>query len=551
MSGSRPRNASRRARPPVLVLALALAAAGAGRARAQEVGPAADPATLEGRPIRRIEIDTRGVFGTDSASALDGFYRFAERLHIRTRPGTVRHLLLLREGRSWSARRAEESGRVLRSSGFLEPVLVEGRPAGDSVDVKVVTRDEWSTDPQFSLAGGGDRIYGTIGISEDNLLGLGKSFGFFYREDPAGISRGIRYDDPALLGTQVRLHYLASDGSAGAVDELGLEQPFFSQESRWRAGGAWRRVADRARLYQEGEEAAVFDRRLDDLRFWLGAGHGTDGQVLRATALFVSRTRYFGPSETQPGAPPAFGGPADSLTLRGPGLELEWWRPRFVSRRGLEEVGRIKDYDLGPSLRLLAEGSLRSLGGTNDEALVRADASLGAAAGAGFVLGEVGVRSRISSEGALETIGAGDLRWRAQSMRGHSFVAAVNGVASHRPARDFQVRIGGLNGLRAYPVWALTGTEAVRLNVEQRWWLKDDVAGVLSLGTVVFYDAARVWGPGAEDSPWHHGGGVGLRFGAPRAALGPTLRLDLAWPVSPTVDGRRDPALTFSTGQAF
>jgi len=144
-----------------------------------------------------------------------------------------------------------------------------------------------------------------------------------------------------------------------------------------------------------------------------------------------------------------------------------------------------------------------------------------------------------------------EARWYTTWTRDHVLVLAALAAEGSRVARDYQLVVGGLNGLRAYPVQAVAGHELVRLNAEERWRLPFDFGGLLRLGAAAFYDAARAWGPGADATSWFNAAGVGVRLAPPRSALGPVFRVDVAWPVSPTRDGERAAVLTFGSSQAF
>jgi hemolysin activation/secretion protein len=144
-----------------------------------------------------------------------------------------------------------------------------------------------------------------------------------------------------------------------------------------------------------------------------------------------------------------------------------------------------------------------------------------------------------------------DARWHHKWRPGHVLVLSAFGMGGKDAPRDFQVVVGGLNGLRAYSVQALAGNELVRLNAEQRWILVRNRWDLISVGMAAFYDAARAWGPGAVGTGWFNAAGFGMRFSTPRSALGPVIRLDVAWPISPTRDGSREAVFTFGSSQAF
>ena len=111
--------------------------------------------------------------------------------------------------------------------------------------------------------------------------------------------------------------------------------------------------------------------------------------------------------------------------------------------------------------------------------------------------------------------------------------------------------VGGLNGLRAYPVHAVAGKRLVRWNVEDRHALVSNLFQFMTVGSAVFMDGARGWGSGAEGTGWFTDAGIGLRIAPPRAAIGPVIRVDVAWPISPTRDARREPVLSIGSSQAF
>src|SRR5262249_19919924 len=121
-------------------------------------------------------------------------------------------------------------------------------------------------------------------------------------------------------------------------------------------------------------------------------------------------------------------------------------------------------------------------------------------------------RWRRSPEEVLETATG---RWIWQSSPAHTFEAAALGAAGSRPPRNYQVVVGGLNGLRAYPVHAVAGKRLLRWNVEDRHDIVRDLFQFMTIGSAVFADGARGWGSGAEGTSWFTDAGVGLRIAPP------------------------------------
>ena len=168
--------------------------------------------------------------------------------------------------------------------------------------------------------------------------------------------------------------------------------------------------------------------------------------------------------------------------------------------------------------------------------------------GFGLAQGSIETRLRRSPREMLQAV---DARWVSRSFARHTLVLAAEGISGLEMDKDFQLVVGGLNGLRAYPVQAVAGRRLWRLNGEDRWKVPGVFGDLLSLGAVAFTDAARAWGPGSSTSEWFVDSGVGVRLSAPQWTFGRVLRADVAWPVTPTRDGRRLPVVTFGSSQAF
>lgn len=503
-----------------------------------------------GMPIRAVHLTIGEVFDPVPPGALRPLYLLANKLHVRSRESTVRAHLVLEPGQPFTTRRLQQQERVLRALDFLQPESVSVRAIRDSVDIRLRTRDVWTTQPEMNLERAGGRQFGTFGIAERNLFGLGKSLAIYYSEEPAGISRRIAFDDPAVFDTRVRFRYNAADGTSGASDLFSLWQPFLTEDDVRTWGISWYRSGSVARLFQGGEELASFDRDVNDFETWYGIGARDEGIVRRLTFSYRVLDREFGPSPLAAGASPEFAGPFITERFRRLGIEARLWKPNFLERRGVDRPDRIEDVDIGPSIAVTAAISPESFGSSADEGFFQARADFGAETrfGIGTVRGVLSTRLR---RRPIEMVRSVDLRWTKQSGIRNTLVLAAHGVAGSSVPRDFQIVIGGLNGLRAYPVHALAGREAIRLNAEQRTTVARDLGSLLSIGIAGFWDAARAWGPGAVGTTWFHDAGVGLRLAPPSSAYGNVLRLDVAWPISPTRGGERDPVFSFGSTQAF
>ena len=521
----------------------------------ERYGPVTDSvliARCEGLPIRRVDVSCRDIFDPVPAGRMNGFYNLANQLHVRTRERTVRSQLLLAAGDVWRAERVRETERLLRGLEFIEPDPVLSRRMGDSVDVLVVTHDQWTTQPELNLERGGGRTYGSIGFHERNLLGLGVGLAFAFREDPTGQTRTGSISGRRLFGTQLEGQYQAGTGQGGVSNAVSLRDPFRSLDDplSW-AVSLWRADFNH-QLFKDGSLAAEFPFAFQMNHFeWSTGSRAPDGLVRRFALTFVRHDRTYGPTENEPGFEGTFPGGNEELRLRWVSGRALFWRPRYVVRRAVDLFDPAEDFDLGDIVELEGGVILRAFGSTANEGLVRARLEAGRETrrfGFGYARGRMSTRLRGDP---LETMATLDARWIQQPARDLAIVLAAYGQAAAEAPREVQYVIGGLNGLRAYPVQALAGTQVWRFNAETRWIAARGIADIASIGGALFVDAARAWGPGGDREPWHHDAGFGLRVSFPHASLHQVARIDVAFPLSPSRDGKREPVFSFGSSQAF
>jgi hypothetical protein len=117
----------------------------------EPVAPAASPvpsfAELEaaGATIGEIRIDPRNIFDLSDPQEDKWLFRWANRLHIQTRPGVIERSLLFKSGEPVSARVMEETERLLRSNSYLYDVRL--RP----VAYRSRSSTCWAPAPRFGL----------------------------------------------------------------------------------------------------------------------------------------------------------------------------------------------------------------------------------------------------------------------------------------------------------------------------------------------------------------------------------------------------------------
>jgi hemolysin activation/secretion protein len=105
---------------------------------------------------------------------------------------------------------------------------------------------------------------------------------------------------------------------------------------------------------------------------------------------------------------------------------------------------------------------------------------------------------------------------------------------------EIQIRLGAENGLRGYPVRQLVGDRSLRVSIEERFFIADDVLQFVSLGVAAFFDSGYAWPEGESIRLCDLKSDVGLSLLVGRNRISsttPGFRFDLAYALNP-IEGR-------------
>jgi hypothetical protein len=197
--------------------------------------------TYNGKHIRNIRIETIDPFGYGSADkkVKSKWYDwFTNHLHSNTRNSTVNNYLLFQKGEEYNAQKMYESERLLRTMPFINRVNIsisDSTSTKDSIDVVVKVLDSWSLKPRLSYSG--SKI--GLGVTEENVLGLGHELNFLYRNDSKEKQDYLlgSYTAYNLFGSYINAQILGErDFSKNERINLSVTRDFFSPLTKW-AGG--------------------------------------------------------------------------------------------------------------------------------------------------------------------------------------------------------------------------------------------------------------------------------------------------------------------------
>ena len=129
-----------------------------------------------GKIIRNIIIETLDPFGqsvtNETKKPRNGFERFGNSIHLKTKNFTIRNLLLFRKNGICDSLLLKESERLIRSQRYVREVVVTPiflSSTNDSIDVKVRVLDSWSLIPNGSYSSN----QSSLKLTERNLFGFG------------------------------------------------------------------------------------------------------------------------------------------------------------------------------------------------------------------------------------------------------------------------------------------------------------------------------------------------------------------------------------------
>jgi len=519
-----------------LVLVGVLCAPATPGAGAEDVAP--------GTPIMAVRIDRHDVFDLDDASTSAWPYRWVDALHIVTREDFIRSLLLFRVGDPLDPARLAESELILRGTGFLNPVSIAARPVPGGAEVIVETHDQWTTGVRASFGMSGNRRYVGFGLSEDNLLGMGKSLLFDVTSDPERISTTFRYKDMTFLHSRWQLELEHQSSSDGSTDHLRFEYPFFSLATPRAAGVDWMRDESRKYLWSDGERRVTGEANTRTWEVWggvrmPGGGIRTDRLIVGAfgeRVLFRNWESLTGPPYPQP----------QDRDLVGPELGWEHRTFRWKVVRGFRAWLRQEDLPLGPNWTVTTGLSLPLFGGDRVRLRYHGAFESGQLRGRTFTWQRVDLSGRVESGGLGNAIthleaggaitGSAGVRIRVAADLGH----ALDG--------ERQLTLGADTGLRGYDPYTFDGTSRVVANAEWRGRITGELLHVAALGLTAFADGGKTWGArvGPSTEGWRGDVGAGLLVELTRTSIVRILRFEVAIP-----DRGRRPVYLVTTDSLF
>jgi outer membrane protein assembly factor BamA len=532
-------------------------------ARSESARPAVQPilaprpetqAIPPGSTIGEVRVVAKDIFDASNPGEDRKLFHLANHLHRTTRTGVIERQLLFKPGDVFSPELIDESARLLRTNDYLYDVDIRPVLRDDGkVDVEVTTRDVWTLQGGASFGRAGGRNSTSFSLDDSNFLGTGKEVALERIGTIDRTSDLVRYTDPNLFGSRVRLLASYADNSDGGRQRLEIERPFYSLDTRWAAGVRTFRDDRLESLYTLGKAETFFRHQTDSIEAYGGFSPGLeDGVTHRWEAGFTYTRDDFSRTTKLPGlgfrgglgkALLLFPLPPDRV-LAYPWVRFESIQSRYVVEKDLDRIQRSEDLNLGRQYSVLLGLSSPTFGGDGTRWVAQSAISDGWRPTPGqIVLFQLGASTRWSQGDAENLVAGGRVRYYLRDLGSEVFYASLGADLAHRLDGEDQLLLGGDSGLRGYPLRYQAGDRRFLLTLEQRFYSDREVFHLAHLGAAVFFDAGQAWFVDTltlrdralrQDRQVLKDIGLGLRIASSRSSRGAVLHLDVAFPLDRT-----------------
>jgi hypothetical protein len=491
-----------------------------------------------GATIGEIRVLAQDIFDTQDPDEDRLLFRWANALHIQTRPAVIRRSLLFKSGEPVSLRLIEETERLLRSKRYLYDVQLRPAAVHDGVvDIEVLTRDTWSLDPGLSAgrAGGANAV--GIQLKEYNLLGSGAALSLGHSRNVDRSGNELQLSSERTFGSWIAVALSLASNSDGRRQAASIAQPFYALDARWAAGVSALKDDRIDAFYKAGEIASQYRHRQDQAELFAGWSRGLEnGWVQRyALGLHYRDDAYAKEAGLVPPTPLP-----GNEKLVAPFLRYSLIEDRFDRELNRNLIGRPEFFALGLAASVQLGYAAAGLGSSHTALLYAATLSRGF---------EPAPRQTLITSGALSGQYA-EGKVRRQQLDGQAqyylpqsprwlFYAAAAGALQTNPEPVDALLLGGDNGLRGYPLRYQSGTRSALFTVEERCYTDLYIWRLFRVGGAAFVDAGRAWGgvnTNRVNPGWLADVGFGARIVSARAAFSNVLHLDLAFPLNATAD---------------
>lgn len=493
------------------------------------------------------------IFDETKTSENTSFTRWANRLHIRTKPHVVKQQLLFKEGDVFSIERLQESERIIRSNAFFYDASIKPlKVCNNQVTVLVEVRDLWTLLPDigYTRNGGGDNS--RLGFRDSNFLGLGKEVVVVHKRDDERSGVTFTYFDPNLLASRYRLRLQHEDNDDGTVHAFNLQRPFYALQTHWSNGLILKRSEQLDKLYFRNHVIQTFEHQQKLINTFIGRSVQSGDNITHRWFLGYTFNQHdFFSTEA---SVPVEDIP-ENRKYAYPWVAWQMIENAFIEVTNHNQMNRTEDLNLGWDVWFQLGHASESMASGNQgyvfDGYLRKNFKLGVKRVLNIDTTLSGIKS---DEGLIDFKTIVATRFYYNHSDNQQFYALLQLSKSHRLFKDKQLLLGGDLGLRGYPSRYQSGDRSVLISIEHRFYFNYELWQLFNTAGVVFADIGRAWFKRRDNGI--NGGvlkdiGFGLRFSPTRAGKDVVLHLDLAVPLDKDDKGLNALQINFEAKKSF
>jgi len=512
--------------------------------------------------VKVIQLDIKDAFegSTVHSETEQNLFDLGNKLHIESKPKTIRRRLLFNEGDTLTKDLLLEAEKSLRTEEFLADAIIEvmQNQNGTAV-VKLTTYDQWTTVPAAGLQrSGGEWIY-FFGPVESNLLGTGQRIGFFMGHDLQRDTRWMDYNNNALFPERLHLAAHSAWLSDGYSHLFSLSKPLETRTDRYAFSVSLSAGENSEYYFFDANQLGLLPDSLANAkagmshyleRFDRIATNDVNVTVTRSygSSLKLSLVPEFNRHERFSNDTTIFANQSilDILPLNANvldpnsrldyllGATLSLYKYQYKTVQNFNNLKWSETIETGWRISTKISQNQKWMGARNHDFYFSHSAVYNNAwFDAFYVNSSLSSRYFFSPQGAFnDGYNAGNIELQYKPVYFTSTFLSSNWSNYFAKGKFAQLLLGEDNGLNGFPNYYYAGQARILFEAEQRFF------PVLELGTLVpaFAIFANAGNTFPDYEKWdlndlHYSLGLGLRLGASKSTQKVVNHLNLSWPI--------------------
>lgn len=486
--------------------------------------------------IRSILIESRDIFDLSDPEENNWLTRSMNALHIETRKRAIESQLLFKPGNTFNSELISETERLLRNqSYFYDASIGPYRVCGTEVDIAVVTRDMWTLTPNISFSRSGGENKSTLGITDDNFLGMGKKVFFNREENEDRTGYRIGYSDPNLFKSRWQTTLIYADTDDGEATTFALQRPFYKIGAEWSFGFDYRDHTLVKNRYYRGEKISEFQEYAQSYGLFSGVSLSVEGNVEKRLLFgYHYQELRFSPEANSP-APAPF---PENRIVSYPWVGFNYLNNTFFRAININKIQQVEDLRDGKLITLRlgwsdkkweADENRLILNNRFQDTLIASERQ--------YAVVSLTQKGYWNEEKRRPENLNYQLHWQhyiSGKQKRHNWYARLLLTRVSHLTPDKELSLGGDSGLRGYPLRYQIGDRRYLFTLERRYYSNWYPFNFFRVGGVLFFDAGRAWFANQDNG--FNGGplsnvGLGIRLASSRLQVAKVLQFDIAYPL--------------------